>query len=71
MVIQKENEVEISRKEFVKNNLVKHKSQTVDNEYASSEKYILDKYGIPIKIIETYQNKDSILVFKNYYEFYN
>lgn len=68
--INTENKFEISKKEYFKNHLIKHKYQGRDNSYSGTDYYELDKYGIPFKIIEKSRGNDTIYSFKNYYEFY-
>lgn len=70
-IIKKENGFEISRKEFLRNNLIKHQYQGIDSSYYGKDEYILDKFGIPIKMIEVSKERDTSYTFKNYYEFYN
>ena len=70
IVIKKEMNFEISRKEFLNNTLVKYNYQGVDSSYYGVENYLLDKFGIPVKIIKKTRERDTTYNLKNYYEFY-
>lgn len=70
IVIKKENEIEISRKEFLKNTVIKYDYKAADSSYYGVENYLLDKYGVPQKILENNQGIDTCYNLKNYYQFY-
>ncbi|MBZ4034731.1 hypothetical protein K6T82_08135 [Flavobacterium sp. 17A] len=70
IVIRKENNIEISRKEFKKNTLIRYHYKGADGSYFGFEKYYLDKFGIPLKIIKKTNEIDTIYNLKNYYTFY-
>ncbi|KFF05838.1 hypothetical protein [Flavobacterium reichenbachii] len=70
IIIRKESNIEISRKEFLKNTLIKNTYQAVDSSYYGTENFFLDKFGIPVKTTQKDQEIDTCYNFKNYYEFY-
>ncbi|MBB4803342.1 hypothetical protein HNP37_003417 [Flavobacterium nitrogenifigens] len=70
IIIKKENKIEISRKEFLNNTLIKYKYQGADSSYYGVEDYLLDKFEIPVKIIKNTREIDTSYSLKNFYEFY-